>query len=125
MVCPAHKCALERKHTRYGGRWGCTYPGCTVVCWEGSTSTPADDETRTLRNQCHRRFDPLWKSGEGSPFSGEPGGKQTRRSRAYVWLSEVMGLSVSQTHFGMFSADQCRKALAALDAIAPQMEVAQ
>ncbi|KKK70910.1 hypothetical protein LCGC14_2919230 [marine sediment metagenome] len=48
-VCPIHKCKLVGSYTIYGLRFECPEVGCTVVCWSGSTSTPADYETRSMR----------------------------------------------------------------------------
>lgn len=107
-TCPEHGTPLVHSRTRYGGRWGCMEPGCTVCCWDGSTSTPADQETRTLRNECHRRFDPLWRDDNGPFGSGKRG---HRRARAYAWLAKAMGLEGHMTHIGYFDAAQCRKVL--------------
>lgn len=104
MKCPTHDVALTATDTRYGVRHGCPVNGCTVVCWDGSTSTPADQETRDLRHACHDAFDPLWKRRE----------RFKHRAQAYVWLQSVMGLPASEAHVGMFDAEQCRKLLAAI-----------
>lgn len=101
MTCPIHGIALERKSTRYGGRHSCPVDGCTVACWDGETSTPADDETRQLRRQCHATFDPLWR--ERTRFQ--------KRDDAYRWLRESMGLSKADAHIGMFNRDQCIRLL--------------
>ena len=112
---------MDRKHTKYGWRWNCPVDGCTVVQWQGSTSTPADQETRTLRNQCHKAFDPMWKSG---PVFARPnaGGRHARRITAYEWLAEKMGLAIDKMHFGMFNADQCREALGHIESLATKVE---
>lgn len=106
MICPVHERSLVLQSTRYGDRWHCNEPECTVACWSGSTSTPADAETRKARHDCHGAFDPLWKGPHG-PFYGRGG-----RSRAYKWLRKEMGLSISKAHIGMFDLEQCRKLLA-------------
>lgn len=110
QTCPVHVKPLSAKKTRFGTRWGCDVPGCTVASWTGSTSTPADDETRALRKECHARFDPLWQKGATFSRPGL-GGRSNRRRAAYSWLAERLGLSVSKTHFGMFDAAMCKKAL--------------
>lgn len=118
-VCPTHKKPLCRKPTKFGGRWDCAVEGCDVVFWEGSTSTPATLETRQLRKRCHDLFDPLWmRDSERFGRTGRSGhrvGRGHRRRRAYEWLSQAMGLPHQLTHFGMFSADQCRVALAKIE----------
>ncbi len=81
--------------TRYGKRWACPEHGCTVVCWDGHTSTPANYETRQARHAAHEVFDPLWKSGNYD------------RRTLYARLSEYMGTKADKTHIGMFSVEQC------------------
>jgi|GEM_PF-4440116 len=103
LTCPKHAVVLQPRNTRYGVFHACTYPGCTVGCWDGRTSTPADQETRTIRNECHCLFDPLWRDHKT--------GRGRRRRNAYLWLSKKMKIPVDDTHFGMFDFDQCRRAL--------------
>lgn len=113
MRCPCHQVDLQRAATRWGGRWGCPVPGCTVACWEGSTSTPADAETRELRKRCHAAFDPLWRSRRPDRWL---------RSDLYGALASRLGLRVEDTHFGMFDAEQCRRALAVIADLARPQE---
>ncbi len=82
MKCPTHNGLLIPEQTRYGVRWRCEVAACTVVCWGGPTSTPADAEVRALRHQCHARFDPLWQ--QRTHFRD--------RKEAYRWLRETMEL---------------------------------
>jgi hypothetical protein len=49
--CPLHG-QMSSAMTQWGLRWQCSAPGCTVACWDGSTSSPADNETRKLRDEC-------------------------------------------------------------------------
>jgi hypothetical protein len=85
-----------------------------VASWEGKTSTPADDETRTLRSKCHVKFDPLWKRVDG---------KRTRRNKfvtrtdAYQWMQSVMGISKDKCHIGMLDKEQCERLLKILELI--------
>lgn len=124
-TCPVHRVALVGAKTQYGRRYACPTAGCTVVRWDGSTSTPADAETRELRRQCHALFDPLWQSGANSPFNGEPGGRSARRGRAYVWLAHELGTVGRSTHFGYFTAEQCRRALTAIQRLIDGRQAAQ
>ncbi|NGX85055.1 zinc-finger-containing protein [Aequorivita sp. KMM 9714] len=61
----------------------------------------ADTELRKLKNQGHNTFDPLWKT------------KNIFQSQklAYDWLSEKMELPLELTHFGMFTVEQCKRAI--------------
>lgn len=104
MNCPNHKSVMRCSPSRYGPRYACDEPGCTVVCWNNKTSTPADAETRALRSRCHALFDERWKSGRES------------RDESYRWLRRVMGLTREDAHIGKFSKAQCEQLLAILGA---------
>ncbi|PPD55544.1 MAG: hypothetical protein CTY12_00780 [Methylotenera sp.] len=62
--------------------------------------TLAKRELRILRHCVHNQFDPLWKSG----ILGS-------RSKAYRWLSDQMGLDITDCHIGLFNEQQCERAL--------------
>jgi hypothetical protein len=104
VKCQDHHKLLIPENTSYGTRWRCPVETCTVVCWNGSTSTPANKETRELRHQCHEAFDPLWR--DKTRFKS--------RKEAYLWLSKITGLPKARCHIGMFDAERCRKLLAYL-----------
>lgn len=101
MNCPIHDRTMQRKDTRYGWRWGCTVEGCTVACWDGGTSTPADQDTRDLRHECHQVFDPLWRGKA----------RFKRRGDAYAWLAKFMAVKIEHAHIGHFDREQCRRLL--------------
>lgn len=104
MKCPTHNLTLLAKNTKFGVRRACPKPGCTVVLWEGSTSTPADLPTRQARKACHGLFDFKWRSPKGSihrTFSN--------RKAAYEWLARTMGKEPSDAHIGMFTLAECEK----------------
>ncbi len=61
----------------------------------------ADNELRMLKNRGHRTFDPLWK--ELKLFQSQ--------QQAYDWLSSQMDMPLKYTHFGMFTNEQCEKAI--------------
>lgn len=69
--------------------------------WDGETSTPADEETRGLRRQCHEEFDRLWKDRP----------RRFTRTEAYQWLARVMNVDEKEAHIGMFDKDQCERLL--------------
>lgn len=99
MLCPVHELTiLTPQQTRYGVRYSCPALGCTVACWSGSTSTPADAETRAARSKCHDLFDPLWKRKSRFKTRGE----------AYRWLQVMMDLPKDRAHIGMFNLEQCQ-----------------
>lgn len=61
----------------------------------------ADNDLRRLKNKGHRTFDPLWK--EFKFFKSQ--------QEAYDWLSQEMEIAPKYTHFGMFTNEQCEKAI--------------
>ncbi len=61
----------------------------------------ADTELRKLKNQGHNTFDPLWKTK--NYFESQ--------KLAYNWLSKKMELPIEFTHFGMFTIEQCKRAI--------------
>ena len=99
IKCPKHGIVLERKKTRYGIRLYCSVSNCTVVCWDGGTSTPADYETRQARRAAHAAFDPLWR------------GNGMSKGSAYKKLSEFMRLPKKEAHIGYFTVEQCKMVL--------------
>lgn len=92
---------MEHKVTKFGLLWTCPTKGCDVRCWNGQTSTPANQQLRTYRHNLHKLFDPLWN---------DPKGIFSTRTKAYTWLAKKMFLDQRDTHFGMFSIQQCREA---------------
>jgi hypothetical protein len=63
--------------------------------------TLATAPTREARKTAKASFNRIWQ-----------GGRMTR-SDAYAWLAARLGLAVRVTHFGMFDADTCARALEA------------
>jgi hypothetical protein len=85
----------------------CTPCDARVGCHPGTT-TPLGDlangPLRDARMAAHAAFDPLWQSG------------QLRRSAAYGWLSDTLGVDPKKTHIGMFDAETCARVVAAVRA---------
>lgn len=79
-----------------------------VGCHPGTDKplgTPAREELRELRMQCHTQFDPLWKS------------KQMKRGKAYVLMQRLLDLPEAQAHIGMLDHYQCELLLQKLAAL--------
>ena len=108
MNCPKHNLEMIGKATRYGMRYACPADGCTVVGWDGDTSTPADAETREARRQSHYAFDALWRHKIAFRCRGQ----------AYAWLKELFGIPQTEAHIGKFDLAQCKKLIAACDELA-------
>jgi hypothetical protein len=64
-----------------------------------------DLELRRARIEAHDVFDQLWR-GDNPPM---------RRSEAYLWLSQLLGLSRDETHMSQFSISQCKTVIAAVE----------
>lgn len=96
----------------YGPFYRCeTYPRCDYkvsankdpAFWGDPLGIPALAETRTLRVEAHKAFDPIWRAREGN-------NNRTRaRAAAYEWLAGQMGLPEDECHIAKFDADQCKK----------------
>lgn len=100
MKCSIHpKEELVSQQTKYGVRYACPILNCTVVCWDNSTSTPADYETRKARMLTHKVFDEVWKSGIMT------------RKEAYRRLAKYLELPKRQAHIGCFTLHQCNCAI--------------
>lgn len=90
----------------YGRSYGMIYlcrPCDAYVGVHKGTDKPlgrlADKELRNWKMAAHDAFDHLWKS------------RKMKRNQAYKWLAERMGLSVEETHIGMFDIAQCKKVI--------------
>lgn len=96
MNCTIHTAKkLIPTKTKFGVRYGCPVGGCTVVAWNGATSTPADYGTRQARIQAHDKFDKLWKMGIFT------------RHEAYKKLAQFLKLPIKTVHIGHFDKQQC------------------
>jgi hypothetical protein len=67
--------------------------------------TPAGVETRALRRKLHAVFDRQWQSAQ--PMKK----RKVLREKCYRRLGRLMGLSRDETHIGLFTGKQCRRAL--------------
>lgn len=101
MRCPKHNREMVVKKTVRDLVYFCPEKGCDILCWNNPTSRPGDAETRSLRNQCHMEFDPLWRNSR--IFAN--------KDKAYAWLAKFMSLSPAHAHIGMFDKEQCLKLL--------------
>ena len=99
QTCPIHGSHLRPAQTAWGVKYECPQAGCTVAAWSGSTSTPADQATRTARRQAHHAFDQLWRHDKST------------RTAFYRLLAGFMGIEMRDCHIGYFSAAQCARVL--------------
>lgn len=59
--------------------------------------TLANAKLRKARNAAHRAFDPIWRRGD------------MKRTDAYAWLAERMGISAANCHIARFDEEQCAR----------------
>lgn len=114
-ICPYHNKLMVRTEFKDGPRWDCPVPGCTVVCWSGQTSTPANFETRQARRRAHTAFDGLWKGHWSGPAKTRS--KVTAvmsRKDAFAWLVAAMDVEQKYAHIGMANEAQCNAIIAAV-----------
>ena len=95
---------MVKRDSRYGAFWGCsTYPKCDGVIGchpDGSPlGTPADKETRGMRQSAHDAFDNWW-----------PAMRMTRK-QAYAWLEE----NGPKGHIAEMDYQECEDLIARLD----------
>lgn len=97
----------------YGPAWICpNYPACdSYVGCHPKTTIPlgrlANKELRQAKMAAHAAFDRLW-GGRGNKGKPRRHG-QMKRSDAYRWLSQAMGMQESSCHIGELDVDQCRR----------------
>lgn len=60
--------------------------------------------------EAHRVFDTLWH------------GDKRKRTLAYVWLRQVMGLSEGECHIALFDIEQCQQVVRLVRRYNPIME---
>lgn len=95
-------------------------------------SMPSAASLKMLRNAAHGSFDRFWTRSGGRigvpgvrESASEPGRRRVsprarkaqlrqwrqRRTRAYVWLAEQLGIPEAQCHFGWFDEATLRRVL--------------
>jgi hypothetical protein len=75
-----------------------------VGCHPGGTKPLgrlANAELRRWKMEAHAHFDPLWMR------------RVMSRTKAYKWLALELGLTVEETHIGMFDVAMCKKVVEA------------
>lgn len=69
--------------------------------------TLANAEEREYRKRAKSLFNPCWEAGPVQE-------RFQRRTAAYAWLAEAMGISTAECHFGMFDVARCEAAISIL-----------
>ena len=89
----------------------CTKCSATVGChWNTKNPfwTLADKKTKFARHKCHELLDPLWKGEKDWDFKSWSRWK--KRRYFYKMISNHLKIPIEDTHFGMFTIEQCREA---------------
>jgi ssDNA-binding Zn-finger/Zn-ribbon topoisomerase 1 len=100
--------ALKRS-SRFGLFYGCTrWPECAGTHGAHQKTgeplgTPANRETKDARIRAHRAFDRLWKGGG------------MKRTEAYRWMQETLGLPARKAHISMFDEATCERIIEAIN----------
>jgi ribosomal protein L37AE/L43A len=121
-VCPYcgsdavfHKSSAKFYRGRdYGSLWACE-PCQAWVGVHGQSKNPlgrlANAELRKLKMAAHSAFDPLWKKGGTDQFRGPHKGPRMRRSDAYGWLAQQLGIAKHDCHIGLFDESMCKRVI--------------
>ena len=78
----------------------------------------ANSELREAKKEAHFFFDKLWnkKISQGTK-------KGKARGNAYVWLSKELGISLGDTHIGLFDVDICKKVVGICEPIVIKLKL--
>lgn len=104
-TCPIHEGGFSRHYGPYGLEWRCKEwtKGCDIKASHSQFHPHlwrmSDLQTRQARMAAHQVFDLLWKKGPDRHFA--------KRTDAYFWLADVMGLSSADAHIQYLSAEGC------------------
>lgn len=108
----------DRKDLHRHNFWECSKGcGAYVGCHHGSSGGRkplgrlADASLRAAKGRAHRAFDPLWEK------------KLMKRTQAYTWLAEKLGIPVEACHIGMFDVMQCDQTVQLCARYRPQSEI--
>lgn len=93
---PNHTMLYVCKHYPQCDTYVRTHPGTSIP-----VGTPAGPELRALRNEAHRYFDQLYRSGLMS------------KQDAYLWLAELLQAPLSQAHIGYLGEYYCKQVIQA------------
>lgn len=94
----------------FGAAWVCWCCGAWVGCHKGTRTAKgrlADATLRPLKIAAHAALDPLWRR----KMAKDGCNQNEARSKAYAWLARQMGLTMEETHIGMFNEAQCQRVI--------------
>lgn len=104
LRCAEDGCAgtLVLRPSKYGYFYACNrWPACNGTLpanKDGSPhGKPRKKSLQRARKRAHAAFDPMWKEG------------LVKRSVAYLWLQEVMGMEPEEAHMVAMTEEQCAK----------------
>lgn len=103
---------MAKRAGKYGDFWVCPELGCDIrgTRYRGR-AVFSDQPTRDARIAAHKAFDELWRSLPEEPACGERSDSaepcRNKRSAAYMWLAEKLGLPLQECHIKQFDRGQC------------------
>ena len=71
----------------------------------------ANAELREAKKEAHSYFDMLWKTPLINDIYPTFFPNMSNRNKAYLWLSEKMGIRPEICHIGMFNVEKCKQAI--------------
>jgi len=109
----------------YGRSYGMIYLCRPCKAWVGvhkgtneALGRLANAELREGKKEAHFYFDKLWsyKIKKGTK-------RRLARTKAYNWLSEELGTSISKTHIGYFDLEMCKKVVILCKPIVDKLKI--
>jgi hypothetical protein len=100
--------------TSYGMIWLCRPCQAWVGVHEGTDQALgrlASAELRELKMQAHRWFDPIARQGLIKDIYPIYIAGMSERDKAYLWLSEIMGIKKEYCHIGMMDEGECQQVI--------------
>lgn len=83
--------------------WRCAPCDAYVGCHEASDAVPygrlANAQLRVAKQAAHAAFDPIWREGG------------MKRTHAYAWLAQTLGMSRRQCHIALFDVGDCERVI--------------
>lgn len=99
-----------------GVSYGLIYKCSNCISYVGchpNTTIPlgklANNELRFWKKEAHKYFDQLWIRKKINKIYRVFLPDTSNRKKAYIWLSQKLGISIDDTHIGMFDVDTCKK----------------
>lgn len=120
LVCPYcnGKTEFVDSSVIYGKSYGMIYlcKPCNAYCGvhqgtDKSLGRLANKELREAKKEAHFYFDQIARTGLINKIWKEFIPEISNRNKAYLWLSNQIGIEKENCHIGMFDVEQCKKVI--------------